>query len=266
MYKYFNQRVNMGKQDDTTTRERILLAARREFAEKGFHGARLGEIAKQAHVNKALIHYYFGNKEELYENLIDRLFGIGRRKGIAIYTPKWNLTAGQKLYLMLYLHHELHKTGDQWERYRILFWEFAEGNRYHEKAIRESAIPMKNLLGGIIDEGIAQGEFDAVDQALLGRLVMSFQESHVVEREVFGNGPLYREFYGDRTEDDFFNFLVKSVFKILAPEGRPAQVPAMPEDVIRFMESMVDNLRRDIDEGYAQEAIQKIRQIILDKP
>jgi hypothetical protein len=125
---------------------------------------------------------------------------------------------------------------------------------------------MKNLLTGIIDEGIAQGEFDRVDPALLVRLVMSFQESHVVEREVFGEGPIYREFYGDRTEDDFFNFLIKSVFKMLAPEGQPAAVPAMPDDVVHFMESMVENLRRDIDEGYAQEAIQKIRQIILDKP
>ena len=47
------------------SRERILDAARSEFAEKGFDGARVDEIAKRADVNKALIYYYFKGKDEL---------------------------------------------------------------------------------------------------------------------------------------------------------------------------------------------------------
>lgn len=47
------------------TKQRILEAAAHEFASKGFDGARVGEIAKSAGVNKALIYYYYKNKEEL---------------------------------------------------------------------------------------------------------------------------------------------------------------------------------------------------------
>ena len=54
------------------SRERILDAAEKEFARKGFDGARVDEIAKEAGVNKALIYYYFESKKELLEELVNR--------------------------------------------------------------------------------------------------------------------------------------------------------------------------------------------------
>ncbi|MBD3315342.1 MAG: TetR family transcriptional regulator [Chitinivibrionales bacterium] len=50
--------------------QRILAAARREFVEKGFKGARLSSIAERADVNKALIHYYYRSKHKLYKLVI----------------------------------------------------------------------------------------------------------------------------------------------------------------------------------------------------
>lgn len=49
---------------------KILKAAEAIFAEKGFDGARVDEIAKKAKVNKALLYYYFENKEKLLEELV----------------------------------------------------------------------------------------------------------------------------------------------------------------------------------------------------
>ncbi len=48
-----------------STKQRILESAAHEFASKGFDGARVDEIARSAGVNKALIYYYYKNKEEL---------------------------------------------------------------------------------------------------------------------------------------------------------------------------------------------------------
>jgi TetR/AcrR family transcriptional regulator len=45
-------------------------AAKREFAELGFHGARVERIATAAGVNKQLIYYYFGSKRGLYEHTL----------------------------------------------------------------------------------------------------------------------------------------------------------------------------------------------------
>jgi len=52
------------------TRARIVRAAEVEFAAKGFDGARLGKIAREAGVQQALIHHYFGDKEGLHREVL----------------------------------------------------------------------------------------------------------------------------------------------------------------------------------------------------
>lgn len=54
------------------TETAILDAAERAFAEAGFHGATTRAIAEGAQANPALIHYYFGSKENLYETVFAR--------------------------------------------------------------------------------------------------------------------------------------------------------------------------------------------------
>ncbi|MEV1169319.1 TetR family transcriptional regulator [Nonomuraea sp. NPDC049784] len=60
------------QRDAERTKARILQAALEEFAAKGFAGARVGEIAARAGVNKQLISYYFGGKEGLHRALTTR--------------------------------------------------------------------------------------------------------------------------------------------------------------------------------------------------
>jgi len=60
------------------SRQRILDTARTVFAEKGFDGARVDEIAQRAGVNKALIYYYFKSKDQLLQELL-RSFLEARR-------------------------------------------------------------------------------------------------------------------------------------------------------------------------------------------
>lgn len=52
---------------DNTTEQRILEAARKVFVRKGMAGARMQDIADEAGINKALLHYYFRSKEMLFE-------------------------------------------------------------------------------------------------------------------------------------------------------------------------------------------------------
>ncbi|HYH83421.1 MAG TPA: helix-turn-helix domain-containing protein [Longimicrobium sp.] len=56
------------------TEQRILDAAHRVFIRKGTAGARMQEIADEAGVNKALLHYYFRSKERLGEAVFQRAF------------------------------------------------------------------------------------------------------------------------------------------------------------------------------------------------
>lgn len=58
-----------------TTEEKIFEAAFRVFQLKGFKGARMQEIADEAGINKAMLHYCFKNKELLFESVFMNAFG-----------------------------------------------------------------------------------------------------------------------------------------------------------------------------------------------
>ena len=57
-----------------TTEEKILEAAKTVFHHKGFEGARMQEIANEAGINKALLHYYFRTKENLFDAVFKAAF------------------------------------------------------------------------------------------------------------------------------------------------------------------------------------------------
>jgi TetR/AcrR family transcriptional regulator len=58
------------------TKEKILEAARLEFGRHGLAGARVDQIAQSAAVNKAMIYYHFGSKENLYQAVIEDHFSV----------------------------------------------------------------------------------------------------------------------------------------------------------------------------------------------
>jgi TetR/AcrR family transcriptional regulator len=59
---------------NSAARSAILAAARAEFSAKGLTGARVNEIAARAGVNKQLIYYYFGSKEDLYRAALEVVY------------------------------------------------------------------------------------------------------------------------------------------------------------------------------------------------
>ena len=62
------------RRDPAATREKLLTAARREFADSGLAGARVDEIAARAGVNKQLVYHYFGDKDALYLAVLEWVY------------------------------------------------------------------------------------------------------------------------------------------------------------------------------------------------
>ncbi len=60
--------------DGPGARDRILAAARNEFAERGYDKTSIRGIAKAAEVDPALVHHYFGTKEQVFEAAIELIF------------------------------------------------------------------------------------------------------------------------------------------------------------------------------------------------
>jgi AcrR family transcriptional regulator len=66
----------MAKTKNTTTESNILTAAKKIFQHKGMVGARMQEIANEAGINKALLHYYFRSKQLLFEAVFKKAFSM----------------------------------------------------------------------------------------------------------------------------------------------------------------------------------------------
>lgn len=63
-----------GAAGEPPARDRIVAAARAEFAARGYDAASVRGIARRAQVDPALVHHYFGNKERVFETAVEAAF------------------------------------------------------------------------------------------------------------------------------------------------------------------------------------------------
>ena len=61
-----------------STEDIILEAARRQFVQNGYAATRTEEIAQEAGVTKAMVHYYFRTKEKLFDEIVRQSGSIGQ--------------------------------------------------------------------------------------------------------------------------------------------------------------------------------------------
>jgi TetR/AcrR family transcriptional regulator len=70
---------------DSLTQQKIFRAATDVFEEKGYAGARMQEIADRAGINKALLHYYFRSKDQLFKSVFQVLLSKMFEKIISLF-------------------------------------------------------------------------------------------------------------------------------------------------------------------------------------
>jgi len=78
-----------------SSREKIVNAAVIEFSKGGYPGARVESIADRAGLNKAMIFYYFGSKEELYKVIIKKIIGELFQNVMAGWIPEQSPEPGK---------------------------------------------------------------------------------------------------------------------------------------------------------------------------
>jgi TetR/AcrR family transcriptional regulator len=135
------------------TQERILQAAFKEFAAKGFAGARVDGIARRAAINKRMLYHYFGNKEGLFREVLRRK--MAQRQAWGVATPD-DPTESLPYWF------ELACKDPDW--IRLLEWEalqFVEKRLIDEEKRRESASRAVGRIRRRQSRGHLSGEFKA---------------------------------------------------------------------------------------------------------
>lgn len=156
------------KRPDTV--RRILAAAEAMFAERGLAGARTGEIARAARVNKALLYYYFGSKEKLYQAVFENLFSeAGRSIQALMASPA---SARQAILGFVEGYFQFRAANPNYARLmQHLMMENPEQVRW---VAREYFGPGFAQLSNVIKRGITRGEFRPVhpDHMVINLLAM----------------------------------------------------------------------------------------------
>ncbi|MEO3416219.1 TetR/AcrR family transcriptional regulator [Roseovarius sp. CAU 1744] len=79
-----NPRKSRWKQDPDAVKADILRVATDEFAAHGLSGGRIDEIAKKTEASKRMIYYYFGDKEGLYQSVLENVYSTLRESEDAL--------------------------------------------------------------------------------------------------------------------------------------------------------------------------------------
>lgn len=186
------------------TRASILEAALHEFATEGLAGARTDAIARAAGVNKALLYYYYQDKEALYGAVLNGVFSklaatIGevlerdlppREKILAAAGAHFDFVARSPVYPRL-VQREMMRAG-------------RKGSPHIRRLVESFMKPMQQRWVELLEEGMRAGEFRKVDPlhfvlSVVALNVFYFSSAPVVA-EITHRDPLAPEMIARRRE------------------------------------------------------------------
>ena len=145
--------------DSVATRTAILEAAERIFAEDGLAGARTDAIARAAHVNKALLYYYFKSKDDIYRAVLEEHLKEFHRQALEALSSDGSPRAVVLRYVAL--HFDFISARPYYPR---LFQRLAmTGGRSLERLVREHFVPLARKFVAVIERGVREGQFHPLD-------------------------------------------------------------------------------------------------------
>ena len=146
----------------------ILQAAAGEFAEKGFGGARVDEIAQRANVNKATLYYRIGDKEALYHAVLDRVLGCIAEDVAAAVSTTDDCEEKIRQFVTVIARNtqEIGCTAP------IMLREVASGGAHLPDCALGHMSQLLGALDGALSDGAEQGVFRSVDSFFVHMMVI----------------------------------------------------------------------------------------------
>jgi AcrR family transcriptional regulator len=177
--------VEERQRDPERTQREILDVATKEFAERGFSGARVDEIAERTRTTKRMIYYYFGSKERLFVEVLERAYAEIRAAEQTIEVDHLDPEAAiRRLAELTFDHHEAHP-----DFIRLVSIE----NIHRAEHIAGRAdfagknSPVIALIGRILERGRRDGTFTRdIEPVDLHMMISAFCVFRVANRHTFG--------------------------------------------------------------------------------
>jgi TetR/AcrR family transcriptional regulator len=203
-------------ENQINTEQKILDAAGRVFLKSGINGARMQEIADEAGINKALLHYYFRSKEKLFEAVFQLQFRRSMEPVIRIlFSPDRDFTVENRIRTLVRTYYDI--LIDDPLLPLFIMHELSQNPSRLVSVVMESQENSGDLrlFERQIDDGIAQGRYHPVDPrhfivSMLGMCVYPFAAKPLIQKWLQKDDAGYREFLLQRTDE-----VISSLFRIL---------------------------------------------------
>jgi TetR/AcrR family transcriptional regulator len=186
------------------SRAAILRAAVTEFAEHGISGARTDAIARAARVNKALLYYYFKDKDALYEAVLDHVFSGLRERLMPVLES--DLEPREKM--LEYAGHYFDYIAANPRFPRVVQAEWMrmglKGNPQMLRIAREYFAPIYRRVAEMLREGTEKRQFRAVNPvdfmpSLVGIIIFYFSTAPAM-KTLLKIDPLSKKRIAERRE------------------------------------------------------------------
>jgi len=196
--------------DDTTNPKlRILEIAEQLFATKGFDGVTVRDIAEQAHVNVAMINYYFRNKDDLYRGIVESYLKELSSQLEKVLRQATDPRLRIKLFIDCYIDFLFSKPQAPQLMLRAL-----QNDTHIDRFVRDYFA--KNLIRveNTIQEGIKEGYFIPVDPkltivSLLGMILWFFAGAPIFSR--LSGMEDYLECYKEKFAQHTWELFIKGI-------------------------------------------------------
>jgi TetR/AcrR family transcriptional regulator len=203
---------NSRHHNSAETREAILEAAERIFADAGLEGARTDAIAAAAGVNKALLYYYFGSKDGLYRAVLESCLADFNRQALELLSSR----GSARSLLLRYINLHFDFIGAHPHHGPLFQRMLMADQRSLARLAREYFLPRSKALRKVIERGMRTEEFRRMDSKhtaiSLVSLVVFYFSSAPVLRAVSGIDP-YSKANVERRREEVLKFVRYALFK-----------------------------------------------------
>lgn len=229
------------RRSEAKTREAILLAAIEEFAAQGFAGARTESIARNAHVNKAMLHYYYHDKQTLYAAVLETLYGADPDAELLVdklTSSAINSVQMVRVFLMVILRKHSHERSGAFRR--ILAWELAAGQNNLKAVAQKYLVPRIMSMTQVIERGIAQGELACSNPTLAVWSLISQVAFYFMHRPTYEGSSIYDALYAHVSYDDLLDFLLGNFIAAYAKNKQIAS--ELPEHLEILADTLAEKM------------------------
>lgn len=142
--------------------EKILLSAEQVFAEKGYAGASMGEIAQLAGLPKSNVHYYFSTKEELYRDVLLELLEVWKQDALC-----FELYDDPRIVLSTYIRAKMNHSRGRAAGSKVWAAEVMQGGAVIGDSLRDNLYEWAKLKEAKIREWVEAGQIWPVEPSYL---------------------------------------------------------------------------------------------------